>query len=149
MKAMIFTLVVLSGMVSCKDLKSSDSDPRNGPDGASNLPGVDGGQSFAAGQFVMAVIDNASFFNDLPMGEARPDLLLPKYTSMRVIAPSDSYSKVELDNGQVGYVLSAQLVSQRPVTSAGGTDRSFPTSGTPDRVPTVINPQLPPIVPID
>jgi len=149
MKAMIFTLVVLGGMVSCKDLKSSDTDPLNGAHGASNLPGVDGGQSFAAGHFVMAVIDNASFFNDLPMGEARPDLLLPKHTSMRVIAPSDSYSKVELDNGQVGYVLSAHLVSQRPVVPAGDTDRSFPTGGMPDRIPTVINPQLPPIVPVD
>lgn len=149
MKAMIFTLVVLSGMVSCRDLKPLDADPRSGPHGASNLPGVDGGQSFAAGQFVMTVIDNASFFNDLPMGEARPDLLLPKCTSMRVIAPSDSYGKVELDNGQVGYVLSAQLVSQRPVTSALGADRPFPASGVPDQVPPVINPQLPPIIPVD
>jgi hypothetical protein len=149
MKAMIFTLVVLGGMVSCKDIDSPDSNPRNGLHGASNLPGVDGGQPLAAGQFVMTVIDNASFFNNLPMGEARPDLLLPKHTSMRVIAPSDSYSKVELDNGQVGYVLSAQMVSQRPVISSGGADRSFPTGGVPDRIPAVVNPQLPPIVPVD
>lgn len=149
MKAMIFTLVVLGGMVSCKDPDQTDPLLRTGAHGASNLPGVDGGQPLAAGQFVMTVIDNASFFNDLPIGEALPDLLLPKHTSMRVIAPSDSYSKVELDNGQVGYVLSAQLVSQRPVISPGGTDRSFPTGGIPDRIPTVIDPQLPPIVPVD
>ena len=149
MKAMTFTLVVLCGMVSCKDLHSPDSNLRNGPHGASNLPGVDGGQPLVAGQFVMTVIDNASFFNDMPMGEALPDLLLPKNTSMRVIAPSPSYSKVELDNGQVGHVLSAQLVAQSPVISPGGGGRSMSTGGAPDRIPTVIDPHLPPIVPVD
>lgn len=146
---MTFTLVVLCGMVSCKDPNKTDPPLSGGPHGASNLPGVDGGQSFVAGQFVMTVIDNASFFNDVPMGEALPDLLLPKHTSMRVIAPSASYSKVELDNGQVGHVLSAQLVPQSPVVSPGGGERSMPTGGAPDRIPTVIDPHLPPIVPVD
>lgn len=149
MKAIIFTLLVFGGMVSCKDPDKVDLPPRSGPHGASNLPGVDGGQPLAAGQFVMTVIDNASFFNDLPVGEALPDLLLPKYTSMRVIAPSNSYSKVELDNGQIGYVLSAQLVSQRPVISSGGVERSVSSGSTPNRIPTVIDPHLPPIVPVE
>ncbi len=148
MKAMILTLVVLGGMVSCKDPDSAELNPKGGPHGAANLPGV--GAPLVAGQFVSSVIDNASFFNDLPMGEALPDLLLPKYTSMRVITPSDSYSRVELDNGQVGYVMSAHVAAQQAAVPTGGIERSIPTSGgRTDRIPTTIDPQLPPIVPVD
>lgn len=143
MKAMIFTLVVLGGMVSCKDPDSAELNPKRGPHGAGNLPGL--GAPLAAGQFVSSVIDNVSFFNDLPMGEALPDLFLPKHTSMRVITPSDSYSKVELDNGQVGYVLSAHVVAQQSAVPTGGAAPSLPASGRLERIPTTIDPQLPPI----
>ena len=146
MKALTLIPVVFGAMVSCKDPDSAELNPKRGLHGASNLPGV-GGQSLLAGQFVSTVIDNASFFNDLPMGEAMPDLLLPKYTSVRVITPGDGYCKVELDNGQVGYVQSAHMAAQQAAVPGGGTGRSLPVSGGTERIPTLIDPHLPPIVP--
>lgn len=64
---------------------------------------------FKPGQFVSAIMDNTAFFAKKPDGGSEADRLLSRGTSMKVISASGSYSKVELDSGEVGYVPSIML----------------------------------------
>lgn len=54
-------------------------------------------------------MDHTAFFKNRPTGNADADKLLPRGTSMKVISHNDSYVKVELDSGEVGYVPSVML----------------------------------------
>jgi len=65
--------------------------------------------SFAAGRFVRAVMDNTAFFKKPPKGDADADKLLTRGTSMKVISSGESYVKVELDSGEIGWVPSLML----------------------------------------
>lgn len=65
--------------------------------------------TFAAGQFVRAIMDNTAFFSKRPKGNADADKLLKSGTSMKVITPGESYVKVELDSGEVGWVPTVML----------------------------------------
>lgn len=116
------------------------------PHGAAN-PGPFGGSRFQAGEFVRTRIDNTSFFHQLPMGEARVDMFLPKHTPMRVIQAGETYAKIELDNGQIGYVQSIML---EPIASAPGVPQApiAPTApARPGNVPGLIDPEL--VVPVE
>jgi hypothetical protein len=64
---------------------------------------------YKAGQFVRAAMDNTAFFKIKPNGSAQSDKLLPISTSMKMISESDSYVKVELDGGEVGFVPSMMV----------------------------------------
>lgn len=87
-------------------------------------PGSDGGLSrsvvpaFVAGQFVQSSMDNTAFFKKRPVGDAVADKLLARGTSMKVISLNDSYAKVELDSGEVGFVPSIMLEDPNAVMSA-------------------------------
>ncbi len=111
--------------------------------GGDPVPGVGDLSGIQAGGFVMAAVDNAAFYNEMPIGQAMPDLFLLMGTSMRVIAPGETYCKVELDNGRVGYVMVAQLMAQ-PKSSGG---QPGGTGGGQGGIPPIIDPQLPPIDP--
>lgn len=67
------------------------------------------GEVMRPGQFVRTMIDNASFFRHRPLQAGSADLLLQRHTPMRLIQTDPVYSKVELDNGQVGFVQTATL----------------------------------------
>lgn len=62
-----------------------------------------------AGHFARTMIDNTSFFRQLPLSGGQADLLLQRHTSVRVIKLDPGYSKVELDSGEIGFVQTAML----------------------------------------
>lgn len=92
------------------------------------------------GQFVKARIDGTAFFLQMPRGNAEADQLLDKGTQMKVIESGESFSKVELDSGAIGYVLTAIL---EPVTLDAVSE---PDAGPDQPVPPVVDPlpDLPP-----
>lgn len=135
------------------------------PAGSSNLSTPGTSTTFSAGQFVRASMDNTAFFKIRPKGDADADKLLTRNTSMKVISNSESYVKVELDSGEVGFVPSVMLedpkaATQVPMTSPGeyqvypplpgsGIGQPLPTidpAGLPPEgaIPTVIDPDAPP-----
>jgi hypothetical protein len=97
---------VVLGLAACNDMSrpitNGDFDPLSTPGG--QVTPVVNTQAFAAGQFVRAIMDNTAFFKNRPKGEADADKLLVRGTSMKVISTSDTYVKVELDSGEVGWV---------------------------------------------
>jgi hypothetical protein len=62
------------------------------------------GPSYQPGQWVETVMPNGTFFSRIPKGSASADQVLARGTPMKVIATKDSYVKVELENGSVGFV---------------------------------------------
>ncbi len=94
------------------------------PAGSGGLSTPTAGATFSAGQFVRAAMDNTAFFQARPKGDADADKLLRRGTSMKVISTSESYVKVELDSGEVGFVPSVMLedpnaAQQMPTTNPG------------------------------
>lgn len=112
-------------------------------------------------------MDNTAFFKVRPKGDADPDKLLKHNTSMKVITSSESYVKVELDSGEVGFVPTVMLENPNapvvpPMTGAGqyqvypplpgggmtGVGEPLPAfdpKGLPPEgaIPTVIDPEAP------
>lgn len=134
------------------------------PAGSGNLSIPAASTTFAAGQFVRAAMDNTAFFQKRPKGDIDADKLLRQGTSMKVISTSDSYVKVELDSGEVGFVPSVMLedpnaAPQTPTTRPGeyqiypplpgsGIGQPLPVAdpaGMPPggSIPTVIDPDAP------
>jgi hypothetical protein len=153
------------GLAACdtmnQPISSGDFDPLRPPGSGNNLT-RSVGPSFRAGQFVKAAINNTAFFKVRPKAEAEADKLLPIGTSMKVIATADSYLKVELDTGEVGFVLSVMVEDPNAAPAAtminpgeyqvyppvGGygeplppvTPAEMPPEGA---IPTVIDPEAP------
>jgi hypothetical protein len=117
--------ISILGLVACNTnpgpVNRGSFDPLR-PPGSNRNSGTNTPPAFTAGQFVRASMDNTAFFKARPNGNADADKLLKRDTSMKVISNGDSYVKVELDNGEVGFVPSVMLLDPN---SAG------PTSGIP------------------
>jgi hypothetical protein len=131
------------------------------PPGANRGPAVIE-STFRPGQFVDASLDNTSFFRTKPKGNANADKLLAARTPMKIVAVDGSYLKVELDNGEVGYVPSILVSDPNAVPSPnefqvypplpGGPldptgnvpviplDPANPQAPAPETLPTVIEP---------
>lgn len=90
-------------------ITSGDFDPLGPPGGNINKPSFTTGPSFKGGQFVRAAIDNTAFFKARPKGDADADKLLTRGTSMKVVSTTGSYTKVELDSGEIGFIPSVML----------------------------------------
>lgn len=116
----IFAVIGLS-LTACetmnRPISSGGFDPLSAPGGGANLSSPVG-SAFSAGQFVRAAMDNTAFFKNRPKGETDADKLLNRGTSMKVVSVSDSYAKVELDSGEVGYVPTVMLEDPGSATSA-------------------------------
>lgn len=112
--------VIAMGLTACDPMTgpvtSGDFDPLRPPGSGSNLSSAVG-PAFSAGQFVRTSMDNVAFFRNRPKGDADADKLLPFGVSMKVISTSDSYVKVELDSGEVGYVPSLMLEDPNAASS--------------------------------
>ena len=152
-------------------ITSGDFDPLGPPGGNINKPSTTTGPTFKGGQFVRAAIDNTAFFKARPKGDADADKLLTRGTSMKVISTTGSYTKVELDSGEIGFIPSvmleesgkAQPTTVAPTTVPGqfqiypplpgvatGMGEPLPPldpKGLPPEgaIPTVIDPEAPPI----
>ncbi|MFC7337676.1 hypothetical protein ACFQY0_10850 [Haloferula chungangensis] len=117
------------------------------------------------GAFVKTSMNNAAFFRNKPDGNASADKVLPANTPMKVIAVEGSYVKGELDSGEVGYVLSVQVIDHNGDISGagseiidpnavqvwppvGGATIADPTAGAAPIIPTEIDPDAPePVMP--
>lgn len=118
---------IVLGLAACNDMSrpitTGDFDPLRTPGGQDatlvNTP------AFTAGQFVRAIMDNTAFFKARPKGEADADKLLARGTSMKVISSSDTYVKVELDSGEIGWV---PMVMVEDPNAAAAQDESFGAS---------------------
>jgi hypothetical protein len=160
-----FFPVIVLALSACdtmnQPITSGDFDPLRAPGSNSPTP-ASAGMVFTAGQFVRTVMDNTAFFKTRPKGSADADKLLPRGTSMKVISHSDSFVKVELDSGEVGFVPSVMLETPNstqggPVTRPGefqvypplnGSSQAIPfvapSAQPPDgAIPTVIDPEAP------
>jgi hypothetical protein len=160
-----FSAVIVLCLTACDTMTgpitSGDFDPLRPPGGNSNLPAAQG-PVFNAGQFVKSSMDNTAFFKNRPKGEADADKLLPRGTSMKVISSSDSYVKVELDSGEIGFVPSVMLENPNAAFSApssnpnefqvyppvGGMAQPLPNVPAGEKppegaIPTVIDPEAP------
>lgn len=134
------------------------------PAGSNSAPTQSMTPAFSAGQFARASMDNTAFFKTRPSGNADADKLLRRGTSMKVISSANSYVKVELDSGEIGFVPSVMLedpnaAAQVPTTNPGeyqvypplpGTGvgqplPAFDPAGLPPEgaIPTVIDPDAP------
>ena len=158
-----FSFIVL-GLAACdtmtRPITNGEFDPLRPPgSGRSNTnPGV----TFSAGQFVRASMDNTAFFKSRPKGDMDADKLITRGSSMKVISQNDSYVKVELDSGEVGFVPSVMLenpnATPAPSLTHTGEFQVYPPldgSGQPlplvtpaeqppeGAIPTVIDPDAP------
>jgi hypothetical protein len=104
--------VISLGLVACESMNrpvtSGSFDPLRAP-GSDQAGMAATNTGFAAGRFVRSIMDNTAFFKERPKGDADADKLLARGTSMKVISSSDSYVKVELDSGEIGWVPSIML----------------------------------------
>lgn len=121
------------------------------PAGSSNAPTQTVGPAFSAGQFVRASMDNTAFFKTRPSGDADADRLLKRGTSMKVISTANSYVKVELDSGEIGFVPSVMLedpnAAPQTLTTNPGEYQVYPPlpgSGVGQPLPTLDPAGLPP-----
>ncbi len=115
---------IVLGLAACNDMSrpitSGDFDPLS-PPGGQTTP-VAHTPAISAGQFVRAIMDNTAFFKARPKGEADADKLLARGTSMKVVSSSDTYLKVELDSGEIGWV---PMVMVEDPNAAAAQDESF------------------------
>ena len=118
----VIPICLVLGLSACdtmtSPITSGDFDPLGTP--GSNRPTLVAGSYFTAGQFVRAAINNTAFYNTRPKGERDADKLLLRGTSMKVISHSDSYVKVELDSGEIGFVPSVMLEDPNAAPTPNG-----------------------------
>lgn len=162
---LVFSLGIVLSFSACdtinRPINSGDFDPLRPPGSDANLS-RSVAPAFVAGQFVQSSMDNTAFFKNRPAGDAEADKLLARGTSMKVISLNDSYAKVELDSGEVGFVPSVMLEDPAAMLSAPAVNPSefqvypplegngqvplpvLPTEKPPEgSIPTVIDPEAP------
>lgn len=84
-----------------------------------------------SGKFYAVSVKQAEFYLYGPQQGNGPDRKLPQNTLMMLIRPSFGYSKVQLMNGQQGYVASQDIRAASPqLVSAETTPMIPPTSHT-------------------
>jgi len=119
--------------------------------GSNNTPAPNAQITFTAGQFVRAAMDNTAFFKTRPNGTVDADKLLSRSTSMKVISNNDSYLKVELDSGEIGFVPTVMLEDPNVAPQALTTNPSgyqiyppLPGNGMDPSLPITVPTTLPP-----
>lgn len=138
------------GISSCGDMSSSTAtsgnfDPLSTP-GRQATPQVVS-PTISAGQFVRAIMDHTAFFKVRPRGEADADKLLARGTSMKVVSSSDTYLKVELDSGEIGWV--PRIMVEDPNVSSVANEPFSATNPGEFQVYPPIGGMLPPISPAE
>jgi hypothetical protein len=115
------------GLVACDTLNGPVSSGGFNPllpAGGSNSPTQSPRLTYTAGQFVRAAINNTAFFKSRPNANANADAdkLLKRGTSMKVVSISNSYVKVELDSGEIGFVPTVMIEDPQAPTPAASSN---------------------------
>ncbi len=97
-----FALAITACDPTGASLSGSGIDPLRPP--GSNISTSDNGTQLRPGEFVSAAIDNTAFYKAKPKEDQAADKLLAQGTPMKIVDLSGSYTKVELDSGEVGFV---------------------------------------------
>ncbi|GAA5484531.1 hypothetical protein [Haloferula sargassicola] len=96
---------------------SSSFDPLNAAGSVSQSTSMSS-STYKPGEFVHALMNNTALFKTRPTGNASADRLLSRGTQMKVISDDGSYAKVELDDGDIGFVPSIQVGNDSQAMSA-------------------------------
>jgi hypothetical protein len=144
----LFAIVLASCGTMNEPIGFGSVDPLRTPGSDSNLQLADT-DNFSAGQFVQAAVGNTAFFSKRPKGETHADKLLQKGTSMKVISSIDSYLKVELDSGEIGFVPSVMVegstgTSEAPPINSNEIQLYPPVYGAGQPLPPVAPAEQPP-----
>lgn len=110
-------------------LDTTGIDPLRPPSG--NVERTVLGNALRPGAFVSAAINNTAFYMAKPKEDQAADKLLAQGTPMKVVALSGSFTKVELDSGEVGFVPTVMIST--------GEDDIAPLDGLGDTQVPVIN----------
>ncbi|MDA7500057.1 hypothetical protein N8484_03195 [Akkermansiaceae bacterium] len=119
-------------------LSDSGFDPLSSP--GSSLKTAPATPTYKQGQWVETSIPNATFFKAFPKGVAVADKVLPVATPMKVVSSRETYLKVELDSGDVGYVPEI-MVAGRSSAEGGQPGYGVPSYGP---VPSPVEPGIAP-----
>ncbi|MES2980833.1 MAG: hypothetical protein V4727_00850 [Verrucomicrobiota bacterium] len=128
-------------------LDTSGIDPLRPP--AGNVNTTDEGTAFKPGEFVTAAINNTAFYKAKPKEDQEADKLLTQGTPMKIVALSGSFTKVELDSGEVGFVPTVMITSGEAELSPieGAPDTPIPIINLDSEMPLpVLDPSTAPIV---
>lgn len=109
--ALAFQFVV--NCQSSDQMANSPYNPLGQPGGAGFQPnGTNSGSFFKAGSYVTTGANSTAFFASRPTDGTTAELLLPAGTMMRVVKSDASFTRVELDDGKLGFVATATLFAQ-------------------------------------
>jgi hypothetical protein len=159
-------LAAAGALVSCDTMSgpisSGSFDPLLPPGTDSSPDIIEPTAGVVPGQIAVVALDNAGFFNAKPSGEGDPDKLLAAGTQLKVVSTEGSYLKVELENGQVGFIPAVMVddpnavpspneVQIYPAPPPGSADVPIiplepsspddPEAPAPDELPSVIEPE--------
>lgn len=114
MKAKLLFLAPLALAVAACDptgasLSGTEIDPLRPP--ARTVDQMSFGTELRPGEFVSAALDNTAFYKTKPVNNQEADKLFPKGTPMKLVDLSDTFAKVELDSGEVGFVPTVMLTT--------------------------------------
>lgn len=123
-------------------LGGGDFDPLAAPGRQAAIATVEA-SAYKAGQFVSTVMDNTHFYKSRPKDGAEADKLLPRATSMKVISQQDSFVKVELDTGEIGFVPTV-MVEDPKAAAPAPTGNEIQVYPLPDSVPALPPGEAPP-----
>lgn len=153
-------------LVSCgtfsDPLSSSGTfDPRRAPGSGLNNADTRYGQEIYPGQFISTSIPNTAFYKNKPKDGEDADKLLNVGTNMKIVSDDEAYVRVELDNGEVGWVPSVMVLSSSsnlapidganqpypPLADGDGIENFPPLNETVEppggTIPTIIDPNVP------
>lgn len=109
----VLALFAVGSLTNCNQIAatfnepiSSDYNPLDGPSvqRSSNVQTAGNRPSYNPGQWIETIMPNSTFFVRFPKGNATADQILPLGTPLKVVSFKDSFVKVELESGYVGYV---------------------------------------------
>lgn len=100
-------------MSSFNDPLDGSFDPLDSPGSGRSAQVEDTGPRYQPGQWLETSMPNTAFFLKVPRGNEQPSRTLVSSTPLRVIATEGTYVKVELENGEIGYVPSI-MVGEKP-----------------------------------
>lgn len=114
---------------------TSGVDPLRPP--AGKVDTTDYGTALKPGEFATAAIDNTAFYKAKPKEDQDADKLLKQGTQMKIVSLSGSFTKVELDSGEVGFVPTVMISTGESELSPldGASDIPIPMINLDSEVP--------------